>query len=282
LSTDRQNLIDQQINRRNAAIKLSQYLNIEQGEDLTTNSDQMNKIRLVSQRLGPAELLKVAIDNRPELKQYQQLRLAAKRQINIELSHLLPTFDFNGDIFGVGETLSPSTRTVTTNTIGIAAGGGSVVAAPITLNLNRRIGGIWRIGYNLSWQFEGIGTVASANTYNAKLLARQAQLQQQQILNQVITDVRQSYLSTLSSENLIQEATAKVKSATEELRLAQLRFQHGLGKNIDVLRAQQDHTSALIDKAQALQKFDIAQVQLLRDIGVLSINTITARTPFNG
>ncbi len=62
----------------------------------------------------------------------------------------------------------------------------------------------------------------------------------------------------------------------------QLRFQYGLGKNIDVLKAQQDYTSALIAKAQALKNFDVAQAQLLHDIGIISITTLTARTPFEG
>ena len=94
--------------------------------------------------------------------------------------------------------------------------------------------------------------------------------------------MRQSYLNTLSTENKITETTSQVRSATEELRLAQLRLQNGLGKNIDVLRAQQDYISALINKAQALRDFNIAQAQLLRDTGVLSTSTLTSRIPFNG
>ena len=107
-------------------------------------------------------------------------------------------------------------------------------------------------------------------------------MQQQKVLNQVIADVRQSYLTTLGSENKINETTIQVNSATEELRLAKLRFQYGLGKNIDVLRAQQDYTSALIAKAQAIANFNVAQAQLLRDLGVLSTATLTARAPFRG
>ncbi len=281
LSKDRQNLIDQQIARRDAAIKLSQYLNIDSGEDLTPTNSQLIKIRLVSEQLKPLDLLSLAIDRRPELKQYQELRLAAKRQINLEISRLMPTFDFSGNVYGVGETLSPAHRIISSNVIAVSSTG-TAVSTPITISENRRLGAVWQIGYNIKWNFEGMGTVAAAETYSARYLARQAQLEQQKILNQIIADVRQSYLKTLSSENKIIETGSQVKSAAEELRLAQMRFRYGLGKNIDVLRAQQDYTSALIDKAQALTDFNVAQAQLLRDIGVLSTSTLTAHTPFKG
>ncbi len=282
LSSDRQNLIDQQINRRNAAIKLAQLLNADQSTDLVAATNQLQKIRLVSEQLRPVNLLGIAIDHRPELKQYKELRLAAKREINVALAKLLPTFDLTGGVYGVGETLSPATRTATVSGLAVGPGGSSVITAPITIHEDRRISAIGFIGYKLNWEFTGMGTVEAANTHYAKLLARQAQLQEQKVLNQVIADVRQSYLNTLGSENKINETTIQVNSATEELRLAKLRFQYGLGKNIDVLRAQQDFTSALIAKAQAIAYFNVYQAQLLRDLGVLSTATLTARTPFNG
>jgi outer membrane protein TolC len=283
LSQDRQNLIDQQIARRDAAIKLAQYLNIEQGEDLSPASPQLLKTRLVAEQMGPPDLLRIAIDNRPELKQYEALRLAAKRQIVIALAKLMPTFDFSGAVYGIGETLGHSTETRTFDTlVPSPASPGGFAVTPVTADINRRIGAVWQIGYNIKWYFQGMGTVDAANTYGAKLLARQAQLQQQKELNQVIADVRQSYLNTLSTENKIIETTAQERSSAEELRLARLRLQHGLGRNIDVLRAQQDYISALIAKAQALRDFNIAQVQLLRDTGVLSSSTLTARVPFKG
>ncbi len=283
LSQDRQNLIDQQIARRDAAIKLAQYLNADQGEDLAPANPQLQKIRLVAEQLNPADLLRIAIDHRPELKQYEALRLAAKKQIMIALSYLQPTFDFNGNVYGIGETLSKSYDTVNVNALTVIPNSGGVTTSvPTQARVSRQLGGVWQIGYNIKWYFQGMGTVDAANTYSAKILARQAQLQQQRELNQVIADVRQSYLKTLSSENKIIETSSQVRSSGEELRLARLRFQHGLGKNIDVLRAQQDYISALINKAQALTDFNIAQAQLLRDVGVLSTATLTARQPYRG
>ncbi|MBX9691979.1 MAG: TolC family protein, partial [Cyanobacteria bacterium] len=70
-------------------------------------------------------------------------------------------------------------------------------------------------------------------------------------------------------------ATTEVMSAAEELRLARVRLANGVGTNIDVINAQRDFTSALANKADAIISFNIAQAQLLHDIGVISQNSLT-------
>lgn len=91
--------------------------------------------------------------------------------------------------------------------------------------------------------------------------------------------MRRSYLNVLRTDRKIEEAVAQVRSSNEELRLAQLRFQNGVGRNIDVLKAQQDYTSSLIEKARAIVNFNEAQIDLLHDTGLISSSTVTARVP---
>jgi outer membrane protein TolC len=55
-----------------------------------------------------------------------------------------------------------------------------------------------------------------------------------------------------------------------------MRLDNGLGTNIDVLTAQRDLTQARIDKAQALINFNKAQTQLLRDVGLISVDNVTS------
>lgn len=55
-----------------------------------------------------------------------------------------------------------------------------------------------------------------------------------------------------------------------------MRLTNGVGTNIDVINAQRDFTQALVRKAQAIVAFNIQQAQLLRDIGVISYDTITS------
>lgn len=271
LSQDRQNLIDQQINRRDAAIKLAEFLNWPQEIDLTPGLRLIQKSRLVSDEVLSGKLVSFAIDNRPELKQYEELRLAAKKQAIINSARLQPTFDFNGRVLGIGETLSKDTEIRPITLVG-PAGITSTQGAH-----QRQITALYQLGFNVGWNFEGAGTVDAAKIYEAKLRARQAQLDQQKVLNQVISEVRRSYLQTLSTDRKIEETIIQVRSANEELRLAQLRFQNGVGKNIDVLKAQQDYTSSLIEKARALVNFNNAQVDLLRDIGLISSQRVSGK-----
>ncbi len=270
LSQDRQNLIDQQVARREAAILLAEFLNANQGLDIAPNDLLLQKIRIVSEQANAARLLQLAIDNRPELKQYEELRLAAKKQIVINAAKLQPNFAFSGNVLGIGETLSKQYELAPITLAG-AAGGVGV--------RSRQITALYTLGVNVNWNFEGLGAVDLANTYAAKMTARQAGLQQQQVLNKVTSEVRRSYLQSLKTDRKIEEAVAQVRSANEELRLAQLRFQNGVGRNIDVLKAQQDYTSSLIEKARAIVNFNNAQIDLLHDTGLISSSTVLSRSP---
>lgn len=273
LSQDRQNLIEQQVARREASIKLAEFLNIAQDVDIAPSDRLLRRTRTVSDEALAPRLLQLAIDNRPELKQYEELRLAAKKQIVINAAKLQPTFQFNGSVLGIGETLSKSYELVPITLAGVTAGTGG------TALRNRQITALYTLGVNFNWNFEGLGTVDLANTYAAKADARQAILKQSQELNKVISEVRRAYINALKTDRKIDETVSQVRSANEELRLAQLRFQNGVGKNIDVLKAQQDYTTALIEKARAIVSFNQAQVDLLHNTGLISLGTLTAKVP---
>jgi OMF family outer membrane factor len=244
LSRDRQALVDQQTNRRIASVQLADFLNINLGGDLQPVDRLVRKLRLVSNQAKITDLLRLAIDNRPELKQYDELRRAAKAAIVINAAGLQPTFAFNGTIFGI----SPSWQ---------------------------HMAALYTIGFNLNWNLPGVGTVDAANVATAKVQARQAALQAQKELVTVMDQVRTSFLRSLDAERNIEETSTEVSSATEELRLARLRFQNGLGTNLDIITAQRDLTQAQIDKAQAIINFNISQVQLVRDLGVISVDAVS-------
>lgn len=245
LSRDRQNLIDQQVSRRTTAIKLADTLNLNLGSDLLPSDLVVRKTRIISPKLTVGDALKLAIDNRPELKQYEELRLAAKRAIVVAGGNLAPSFTFGGNVFGIGPGLSK-------------------VEALYALNINFR------------WDVAGLGVTDYSSVRAAKLQARQAQLQAQKELVTVLDQVRTSYLQSLDAERKIDETNTEVTSALEELRLARLRFQHGLGTNLDIITGQRDYTQALIDKAQAIINFNIAQVQLVHDMGLSSVDAFSS------
>jgi outer membrane protein TolC len=244
LARDRQALVDQQIARRSAAIALATSLNVDLGTDFLPVDQTVKKVRLIDPRLSIADLLQIAIDYRPELKQYEEQRLAAKRAIIVAGAKLQPNVTLGGNIYGIG------------------------TASVITP--------LWVFNVAANWQPHGAGTVDSFAIQQARWQARQAALQSQKELQTVLGQVRNSLLQSLDKERNVEEASAEVSSAVEELRLAELRKAHGLGTNLDVVTGQRDYTQALIDKAQAIINFNIAQAQLLHDVGLTSVDGLTS------
>ncbi len=282
LSSDRQRLIDQQIARRSAAIDLADLLNLDQGVDLIPNNRTVEVRRLVSESSHPSALLKTAIEYRPELKQFRELWLASQKQSRINTAKLLPTFQFFGTAYGLGETLSNSKETVTSalSPITLApATTGTPGSIPVQRQVSRQISPLLTLGYGLNWNFNGMGVTDFGNIEAARAQSRQSMLELNKKLNSVTNEVRQSYLKTLSAFRKLDETSAKVNSSAEELRLAQMRFQYGVGKNIDVLKAQEDVTSALIENAQAMIAYNISQAQLLRDTGRISVDNLLVKAP---
>ncbi len=211
--------------------------------DLTARDHIVKKIRLLSDRYKIEDLVRLAVENRPELKQYEELRLAAKRAIPVAGAALQPTFAFNGNIYGIGPGIS-------------------------------HVQALYLLGLNFQWNLEGMGTVAYSNVQSARMQARQALLQENKELVTVIDQVRSTFLQSLDAERKIEETSNEVASTLEELRLARLRYQHGLGNNIDIFVAQRDYTQALINKAQAIINFNIQQSQLVHDVGLVSMDNL--------
>ena len=86
-------------------------------------------------------------------------------------------------------------------------------------------------------------------------------------------------LHFLDYENQIAATTAEVNSARKQLEVAVIRFDEAVGTDLDVVNAQRDYTTALINKASAIIQFNQAQARLLRAIGRLSVDNLTTKKP---
>ncbi len=266
LSSDRQKLIDQQIDRRQSAIELAEFLNVEQDLDLLPEDLELKKKELVSQKSRVQGLLVKALSTRPELKLKEELRLAARKEIVKKAAPLQPDVNFSTSVFGIGETLSNSKKTVTVQG----------VSGPVSRSVSRQIKPLLVVGLGVNWKFDGMGMKDISSIQKSRYEARKANLNLTKEVNQVVRQVRGSYLNVLRADRQIDEALIRLHSSKEEINLARLRYENGLGKNIDVLRAQSDYTSALIRKATALVNYNIAQGQLVRDLGVTSVASLTS------
>jgi OMF family outer membrane factor len=247
LASDEQNLVDQQQARRNAAIQLAHVCNSSFAQDLVPKQTELKKLRLVPKTAAVEELLKSARDNRPELKQYEELRLAAKRAIVVAAAPLQPKAQLSGTVYGIS-------------------------AAPELGSLSS----IFVLNFGINWTLGALGTTDLANIQGARWQARQAAIQAKQSFQTVFEQVRTAYDQSLAADKRIEHATIQNAAAEEELKIAKKRMEAGIGLNIDVLNAQRDLTQAQINKAQAIIDFNIAQAQLVHNMGLITIETLTS------
>ncbi|MBI4532634.1 MAG: TolC family protein, partial [Candidatus Melainabacteria bacterium] len=294
LARDEQNLLVQEVALRQAAIQLAAALNIHLGINLLSAENEVRKVRLIDPDLNINELVRLAVLNRPELKQYEQLRLAAKRNIQVVAAALYPQFQFFGSVAGNGATLTP-TSTISegsfsvvpvdtpvegltvTNNIGLDSPvyPAGVIYNPATV-VRRQIKKSYTLGFKVDWNYLNLGVPDVANVQASRAQARVALLQANQQLINVIQQVRQSYLNSQTAERLIDVTSKAVISATEQLRLSRVRLANGVGTNIDVIEAQRDYITALVNKADAIIQFNNSQAQLVHDIGLISVDNLVS------
>jgi outer membrane protein TolC len=248
LSRDRVSLIDQQRSRRVAAIQLADTLNLSMAGDLVPAERELHKVRLIERNVGITQLLETAIDNRPELKQYEELRRAAKKAIVVAAAPLSPKINIAGNIYGIGPNLAD-------------------------------IQAIFQLSFAINFTFGGLGMTDYTNIQTAKWRARQALVQANKEFNTIIDQARTAYIDTLTTEKKIDETMNEVESAEEELRLAKIRFENGLGTNLDIITAQRDRTTAYLDRALAIANYNIAEEQMLHDMGTISVSSLAAGKP---
>ena len=287
LARDKQSLISQQIARRKAAVALATNLNLNSGEDLLVTDRVVTSRRLVDDRTKVSDLVQIAIDNRPELKKWEQQRLAAKDAIRVAFSPLMPSVVGTAGLATTGAkvaSLSSSASGVSaagTGAFGAESFSTSTVASQGSTGNQRKfsLAEIYQIGIGIQWNIGGMGLTDTAKVQAAKWEARKAQLSFARELTWVCKSVRDAYLDSLDAENLINATSAEVNSSRQQLKVAIIRLDEGVGTDLDVVNAQRDYTNALINKATAIVRFNSAQAEMLRSLGQISVDNLIANKP---
>jgi len=132
-----------------------------------------------------------------------------------------------------------------------------------------------QVGFAMSWSLANVGVGNLTSIGTAKVLARQAMMQINQELQLVMSQVRSDYLAMLNARAVIDTAAYAVASSGEAWRLSRVRLKEGVGTNLEEIQTQRDYISALTAQAQAIGNSNIAQAQLLHDMGMISVNTLT-------
>jgi outer membrane protein TolC len=247
------------------------------------------------------QLLAIAVSHRPDLREYELFRLASARNVQVAASAMYPTASFftsytnSNTIVTGGVKQGPTPAQIAAanasnnnnNGNGNSSGNGNSNGSGSNNNSNSNsnnnfqntaaagvFGGLFntlQAGFTLSWSLSNLGLTPAINTISAQALARQALLQANQALLLVNEQVRADFSGALAARSRIDNGAYGVVSAREALHLANLRLAAGTGTNIDSIQAQRDYITALVTQAQAIIGSNMAQAQLLHDIGTITI-----------
>jgi outer membrane protein len=125
---------------------------------------------------------------------------------------------------------------------------------------------IWEIGLALSWSiFDGGNRIARFRETKATVDAAQARVKATEL--DIAREVEQAQLNVSEAQERIGAAQTAVASAQENFRLAQGRFDAGVGTILELTDAQLFLTQAQNTEAQALADYRIAVARLERAIG---------------
>lgn len=124
----------------------------------------------------------------------------------------------------------------------------------------------WQVGVGLSMNVFDSG-VTYSKIHGAKEDLAKAKAQYRDTIDRVNLDVRSKYLNLREAEKRIHTADVAVERAEEDYRIAQLRYQAGVGTNTDVMDASVALTQAKTNYLQALYDYNTSRTDLKTAIG---------------
>src|SRR2546422_426252 len=124
----------------------------------------------------------------------------------------------------------------------------------------------WTLGLTLSWSlFDGGNRLAKYQEAKASLEGAKQRVKSTEL--DIIQNVEQAEIAVEETQERIQAAQALVASAQENFRLAQGRFDAGVGTILELTDAQLALTQAQNTESQALADYRIALARLDRSVG---------------
>jgi len=207
------------------------------GLPLTTELSIKGELSYAKYEQDLAVCVDVALRQRPEISQYNDAAKIAQEAITIAKAGYLPT------VSAVYQT------------------GWYNDQFPGGNNNN------WTAYLTTNWNFLDSGLTAG-NVKKAVEGFNKAKEQLTQTVDSVRLDVRSTYLSLKSYDQSIQTSSAAVGLAEEDYKIKVVRYQAGVGTNLDVLDAQVALTTAKNNYLQAMYNYNNYRAKLDKSMGV--------------
>ncbi|MEK6700356.1 MAG: TolC family protein [Nitrospirota bacterium] len=233
------------INARNNAkigkITLNNAMGTDPGADISVEDVLSEPTEVSSLERALTEALK----SKPELLKADADILAAQERVKAEQSNYLPSLSASGSY-------NWSSGTSEGNFLGT--------------DIRQDVGNSWNAGIMLSIPlFEGGLTRGRVSEARANLLVLEAR--RESLRQSILLEVNRAFADLESATARVDVMQTALKKASENLDLAQGRYEAGVGPYIEVTDAQVASLKAETDHVQALYDYQLAAAKLFRAMG---------------
>ena len=226
------------IQAKNAERLARVALNTAMGIDVNTATEVKDILSFEPYRMVEGQLIPEALRQRPEYRRINALVTAADASVRQAFRNFFP------DLSGVGSY-------------------GGTFRNPKSPD---DLAETWQLGLQLNWSiFDGGNKIARYQEANKNVEAARSRVQAIEL--SISQEVVQADLNLHEAQERTQAAKKAVESAQENFRLAQGRFDAGVGTIIELTDAQLALTQAQSTEAQALTDYRIGVSRLERALG---------------
>jgi outer membrane protein TolC len=149
----------------------------------------------------------------------------------------------------------------------VNAGGDYTYRSNNLSNMYNRRHNNWNIGVTVSFSlFDGFATKAKVEA--ARQRYAQSLINKDNIADQIAVSVRKACLDLRQAQAIIDAQRDNLQDAKEALKIAEIRFDNGIGVNLDVLDAQVALAQVQQNLASGIYDYIIAKASLDRNMGV--------------
>lgn len=247
----RQTLTQAVSQRQISQRQLARRLNVPPSIDITTLAVDIAG----SWPLSLEESIVLSFQNRTELEQFLIEREVNEAQRQIQLSQVRPN---------LGLFAQYDAQTLLTAPTGVSTGS---------------INDGFSVGAQLRWRlYDGGAASARADQVDADIRTDEAEFEDAR--NDIRVQVEEAYYTLLSNQANIDTASVAVSQAEEALELANLRFNAGVGTQLEVINAIRDLTEAQGNQVTAVLDYNRALARLQR--AVSNLDSPGSGTPLTG
>lgn len=245
LSQRQQDLIQAENAIATTATRLSRLLALDFQVDVVPASLEATVHPLVPEERSTENLLATAKSSNPRLQAYYDLQRAAKTDLIVAITDLFPKIDVQAYINWTGSSW---------NDLGFTRFAGVIVSSDI---------------------LENLGLAKPIRIAQAKSDLRLSGLNLRQVEELLEESLANSLINLETIKNQIEDVRETLSYAQIAYNHAVGRLREGVGTTLDVQNAATALTRARSDLAMAFLEYNRTQVNLLADLGLVSIETLT-------